>query len=126
MARISGINLPLEKRIVIALTYVYGVGPKRAADICQAAGVAESVRTKDLTPAQEDALRAEVAKFVTEGDLRRQVQANMKFLQDIHSYRGDRHRKGLPSRGQGTKNNARTRRGKRKTGGSGRTKVTKK
>ena len=111
MARIAGIDLPREKRIVIALTYIYGIGDTTAHKILSAAGVSEDVRAKDLTPDQEDKIRAEVDKVRVEGDLRREVTRDIKRLQDIGSYRGIRHRRGLPVRGQNTKNNARTRKG---------------
>lgn len=111
MARIAGVDLPREKRIVIALTYIFGVGSHTAEEVLKAAGVSEDVRTKDLTPDQEDKIRAEVDKYKIEGDLRREVSLNIKRLQEIGSYRGIRHRRGLPLRGQNTKNNARTRKG---------------
>ncbi|MCR4562945.1 MAG: 30S ribosomal protein S13 [Bacilli bacterium] len=115
MARIVGVDIPSEKRIVVSLTYIYGIGPTTAKKICQAAGVDESIRTKDLTDEQLVKLRAEVAKHKTEGDLRREVSLNIKRLTEINCYRGTRHKKGLPVRGQRTKTNARTRKGKRKT-----------
>lgn len=115
MARIAGIDLPREKRIVIALTYIYGIGNHTAQQILSAAGVSEDVRTKDLTPDMEDKIRAEVDKYRTEGDLRREISLNIKRLQEIGSYRGIRHRRGLPVRGQNTKNNARTRKGPKVT-----------
>ncbi len=111
MARIAGVDLPREKRIVIALTYIFGFGLHTAEEVLKAAGVSEDVRTKDLTPDQEDKIRAEVDKYKIEGDLRREVSLNIKRLQEIGSYRGIRHRRGLPLRGQNTKNNARTRKG---------------
>ena len=113
--RIAGINIPTEKRIIIALQYVYGIGPKRAELICNSAKVKQDIRTKDLTPDQEEALRAASADFVIESDLRREVSKNIRRLQEIGSYRGYRHRKRLPVRGQKTKTNARTKRGKKST-----------
>ena len=116
MARIAGVDLPRDKRIVVALTYIYGIGDTTAKKICADAGVSEDVRSKDLTPEdQEDKIRAEVDKIPVEGDLRREVSMNIKRLQEIGSYRGIRHRRGLPVRGQNTKNNARTRKGKKVT-----------
>ena len=100
MARIAGVDLPRDKRIVIGLTYIYGIG------------VSEDVRVRDLTPDQEEKIRGQVENIQVEGDLRREVSMNIKRLQEIGSYRGMRHRRGLPVRGQHTKNNARTRKGK--------------
>ena len=114
MARIAGINLPNLKHIEIALTSIYGVGRPRARDICANAGVEATTKVKDLTDAQVDKLRTEVAKFTVEGDLRRQVSMNIKRLMDLGTYRGMRHRRGLPVRGQRTRTNARTRKGPRK------------
>jgi small subunit ribosomal protein S13 len=114
MARIAGINLPNQKHIEIALTSIYGIGRQRAADICGSAGVATNTKVKDLTDAQVDKLRTEVAKFTVEGDLRRQVSMSIKRLMDLGTYRGMRHRRGLPVRGQRTRTNARTRKGPRK------------
>ena len=105
MARFAGVDIPNEKRIVISLTYVYGA----------AAGVSEDIRTKDLTSDQEDAIRRELDGLKLEGDLRREVSLNIKRLMEIGSYRGMRHRRGLPTRGQNTKNNARTRKGPAKS-----------
>jgi small subunit ribosomal protein S13 len=115
MARIVGVDIPNEKRIVAALPYVYGIGPSLARKICKDAKVSEDIRVKNLTDEQLVAIRAEVAKYKTEGDLRREVALNIKRLQEIGCYRGIRHKKGLPVRGQRTKTNARTRKGKRKT-----------
>lgn len=115
MARIVGIDIPSEKRIVVSLTYIYGIGDTTAKQICKDAGVSEDIRAKDLTDDQLVALRNEVAKYHTEGDLRREVAMNIKRLTEIGCYRGKRHRQGLPVRGQRTKTNARTRKGKRKT-----------
>ena len=111
MARFAGVDIPNEKRIVISLTYVYGVGLQTANKVLAAAGVSEDVRTKDLTSDQEDAIRRELDGLKLEGDLRREVNLNIKRLMEIGSYRGMRHRRGLPTRGQNTKNNARTRKG---------------
>lgn len=115
--RIAGVNIPAEKRLVIALTYIYGVGPARSVDICEKIKIAESVRVKDLTTDQEESLRKILADFgyVLESDLKREVSQNVKRLQDIGSYRGYRHRRKLPVRGQQTKTNSRTKRGKRGT-----------
>ncbi len=115
MARIVGVDIPNEKRVVISLTYIYGIGHPTAHKICQAAKVDEDIRVKNLTEEQLNAIRQEVAKIKVEGDLRREVALNIKRLQEIGSYRGIRHRKGLPVRGQRTRTNARTRKGKRKT-----------
>lgn len=114
MARIAGINIPANKHVVIALTSIYGVGRSRAARACAAAGVAPDVKVKDLTEAEVDRLRAEIARAPVEGDLRRQVSMNIKRLMDLGTYRGLRHRKGLPVRGQRTRTNARTRKGPRR------------
>lgn len=115
MARIVGVDIPSEKRVVISLTYVFGIGETTAQKICKDAGVSEDIRVKDLTDEQLVAIRTEVTKYRTEGDLRRETAMNIKRLQEIGCYRGTRHRKGLPVRGQRTKTNARTRKGKRKT-----------
>ena len=115
MARIAGVDIPNEKRIVVSLTYIYGIGNTTAKKICDAAGVSVEIRTKNLTDEQLTALRSEVAKYRTEGDLRREVALNIKRLTEIGCYRGIRHKKGLPVRGQRTRTNARTRKGKRKT-----------
>ena len=114
MARIAGVNIPVRKRVVVALTYIYGVGDTRAKAICEKAGVDPSTRVKDLTDSEEIAVRDAVNEYSVEGDLRREVSMNIKRLRDIGSYRGMRHRRGLPLRGQKTKNNARTRKGPRK------------
>ncbi len=126
MARIAGINLSNEKRIEAALLAIAGVGKSLAKKICANAKVDVGKKVKDLIEKEEDALRAEVAKQPTEGDLRRIVHQNVKLLQDIGSYRGSRHKKKLPLRGQRTRSNARTKRGKRMTMGSGRKKAEKK
>ena len=116
MARIAGIDLPREKRIEIGLTYIYGIGRKSAKDILALANIDPDIRVKDLTDAQEAALREVIDKHYTlEGDLRREVALNIKRLTEIGCYRGVRHRRGLPVRGQRTKTNARTRKGPKKT-----------
>ena len=116
MARIAGIDLPKEKRIEIGLTYIYGIGRPTANKILQATGINPDVRVKDLTGDQENALRTYIDKNIkTEGDLHREVELNIKRLKDIGCYRGVRHRKNLPVRGQNTKQNARTRKGPKRT-----------
>ena len=115
MARIAGINVPDQKIAVIALQSIYGIGPTRASEILANAGVEESAKLKDLDESVVDKIRAEVAKFTVEGDLRREVSMNIKRLIDLGTYRGLRHRRGLPVRGQRTKTNARTRKGPRKS-----------
>ena len=116
MARIAGIDLPREKRVEIGLTYIFGIGRKSAKDILAMAGVNPDTRVKDLTEDQEAALRDVIDKhFTIEGDLRREVALNIKRLTEIGCYRGVRHRRGLPVRGQRTKTNARTRKGPKKT-----------
>ena len=115
MARIAGIDIPRDKRIVVALQYIYGIGNTTAKNILKAADVSEDIRTKDLTEEQEGRIRSEVAKIKVEGDLRREVALNIKRLMEIGCYRGIRHRKGLPVRGQNTRNNSRTRQGPRHT-----------
>ena len=116
MARIAGIDLPREKRIEIGLTYIYGIGRKSAKDILEQANIDPDTRVKDLTDDQEAALREVIDKHYTiEGDLRREVALNIKRLTEIGCYRGLRHRRGLPVRGQRTKTNARTRKGPKKT-----------
>lgn len=114
MARIAGINIPVNKHTVIALTAIYGIGNTRAQQICAAAGVKPELPVKDLSEADIEALRAEVGKFSVEGDLRREVSMNIKRLMDLGCYRGLRHRRGLPVRGQRTRTNARTRKGPRR------------
>lgn len=111
MARIAGVDLPRDKRIVIGLTYIFGIGNSSAQKILADAGVSEDIRVRDLAPEDEDKIRAIVDNYKVEGDLRREVSLNIKNLQEIGSYRGMRHRRGLPVRGQHTKNNARTRKG---------------
>jgi small subunit ribosomal protein S13 len=114
MARIAGINIPNHQHASIALTAIFGIGRSRARKICDAAGVKQSAKIKDLTDAEMDKLREHVAKFSVEGDLRREVSMNIKRLMDLGCYRGVRHKKGLPVRGQRTRTNARTRKGPRK------------
>lgn len=113
-ARIAGVNIPVQKHIVIGLTSIFGIGRSTAKDICSAANIHPTKKTKDLTEAELDLLRNEVAKFRVEGDLRREVSMNIKRLIELGTYRGLRHRRGLPVRGQRTRTNARTRKGKRK------------
>ena len=116
MARIAGIDLPKEKRIEIGLTYIYGIGRPTANKILAATGISPDIRVKDLTGDQENALRVYIDKNIkTEGDLHREVELNIKRLKDIGCYRGVRHRKNLPVRGQNTKQNARTRKGPKRT-----------
>jgi small subunit ribosomal protein S13 len=114
MARIAGINIPVHKHAVIALTSIYGVGRSRSQSICDAAGIEQNRKIKDLTEAEIESLRTEVARFTIEGDLRREVSMNIKRLMDLGCFRGIRHRRSLPVRGQRTKTNARTRKGPRK------------
>jgi small subunit ribosomal protein S13 len=114
MARISGINIPNHQHAGIALTAIYGIGRARAEAICTAAGVEKSRKIKDLSDAEMERLRETVAKIAVEGDLRREVSMSIKRLMDLGCYRGVRHRKGLPVRGQRTRTNARTRKGPRK------------
>ena len=115
MARIAGIDLPKDKRIEIGLTYIYGIGRKSAKDILAQAGVNPDVRVKDLTDADEQKLRDAIDDYTVEGDLRRQTALDIKRLSEIGCYRGIRHRKGLPVRGQRSKTNARTRKGPKRT-----------
>ena len=114
MARIAGINVPVNKHTVIALQSIYGIGTTRSRNICAESGVPPDVKIRDLTEEQVEALRAEVAKVTVEGDLRREVSMNIKRLMDLGCYRGIRHRRGLPLRGQRTRTNARTRKGPRR------------
>src|ERR1700743_575381 len=109
MAPIAGLNISNNKTLVGGLQHIYGVGPTRAVETCAAAGVDPHTRVKDLTEVEVNALRSQIAKFAVEGDLRREVSMNIKRLMDLGSYRGIRHRRGLPVRGQRTKTNARTR-----------------
>ena len=115
MARIAGVDIPNDKRVVISLTYVYGIGKPLAQEILKSINISEDRRVKDLTEEELTKIRNEVSKYKVEGDLRRDVALNIKRLSEIGSYRGLRHRKGLPVRGQSTKTNARTRKGPRKT-----------
>src|SRR5579871_5448606 len=114
MARIAGINMPMNKHVVIGLTHIYGIGRSRARDILQTVGIQPSTRVKDLTEVEVAAIRSQVAKIAVEGDLRREMSMNIKRLMDLGTWRGLRHRKGLPVRGQRTRTNARTRKGPRK------------
>lgn len=125
MARISGVNLPKEKRIYIGLTYIYGIGRSLAMTILAETGIDPMKKVDALSAEEENKLREYISKMPTEGELRRKVALDVKRLQDIGSYRGFRHRRKLPVRGQRTKTNARTKRGKRVTMGSGRRKETK-
>lgn len=120
MPRIAGVTIPSEKRIEVSLTYIYGVGLTSSQKILVEAGIDPNVRAGKLSEAELDKIRAILSKIKVEGDLRREVGGNIKRLRDIGSYVGSRHAKGLPVRGQGTKTNARTRKGKAKTVGSGR------
>lgn len=115
MARIAGVDIPKQKRGVIALTYIYGIGKSRAADILEKAGVSEHTKVSDWTDEEIGNIRDAVGYYKIEGELRSEVQLSIKRLMDIGCYRGIRHRAGLPLRGQRTKNNSRTRKGKRKT-----------
>lgn len=114
MARIAGINIPVHKHAWVALTSIYGIGPTRARQICAAARVPDSTRVRDLSEGEVDALRNEVGRYTIEGDLRREVSMSIKRLMDLGCYRGLRHRRGLPLRGQRTRTNARTRKGPRR------------
>jgi len=114
MARVAGINIPDQKHTVIALTAIYGIGPTRSRQICEAAGVRPEIKVRDLTDAEVDALRAQIDRIPVEGDLRREISMNIKRLMDLGCYRGVRHRRGLPLRGQQTQTNARTRKGPRR------------
>ena len=115
MARIAGVDLPREKRVEIGLTYIYGIGSSTAKTILKKCGISEDIRVKDLTDEQVNAIRQEVDQIKVEGDLRRETQLNIKRLMEIGCYRGVRHRRSLPVRGQNTKNNARTRKGPKRT-----------
>ncbi len=117
MARIAGVDLPRDKRIEIGLTYIYGIGMCRANEILEKANVNPDTRVRDLTEAEVNALRSVIDGYTVEGDLRREVALNIKRLREINCYRGMRHRRGLPVRGQRTKTNARTRKGPRKVSG---------
>lgn len=115
MARIAGVDIPRDKRVVVSLTYVFGIGRSRASEILKEAGVSEDTRVRDLTEEELGKIREVIDGYKVEGDLRREVSLNIKRLIEIGSYRGIRHRRGLPVRGQNTKNNARTRKGPRRT-----------
>ncbi len=116
MARIAGINIPPHQHAEIGLTAIYGIGRTTARKICEAAGVAYSTKVKDITDAELEKVREQVGRYVIEGDLRREMSINIKRLMDLGCYRGMRHRRGLPVRGQRTRTNARTRKGPRKGG----------
>jgi len=112
MARIAGVNIPTNKRVLVALTYIHGIGPAKAKEICEAVGIAESARVQDLSDAEVIQIRETIdANYQVEGDLRRETAMNIKRLMDLGCYRGLRHRRGLPVRGQRTHTNARTRKG---------------
>ena len=115
MARIAGVDIPNDKRVVISLTYIYGIGLTTSKKVLEEAGISEDVRVKDLSEEQLNAIRKTIDAIKVEGDLRREVQLNIKRLMEIGCYRGKRHRQGLPCRGQKTKTNARTRKGPKKT-----------
>jgi small subunit ribosomal protein S13 len=116
MARIAGVDIPNEKRIDISLRYIFGIGPKSASTICDRSGITPATKTRDLTDAELTRIRDILDKeFIVEGDLRREVRQNIQRLIEINCYRGIRHRRGLPVRGQRTKTNARTKRGARRT-----------
>ena len=115
MARIAGVDIPSDKRVVISLTYIFGVGKTTAQKVLSAAGISEETRVRDLTEDELNNIREQLDQYKIEGDLRREVSMNIKRLMEIASFRGIRHRRALPVRGQNTKNNARTRKGPRKT-----------
>ena len=114
MARIAGVNIPDNKHVVVSLRYVYGIGPTVAKGLCAKTGVKPTAKVGELSEDQLDSLRNEISKLTVEGDLRREISMNIKRLMDLGTYRGIRHRRGLPVRGQRTKTNARTRKGPRK------------
>ncbi len=114
MARIAGVNIPVQKHTWVGLTHIYGIGRSRAFGICDVAGVKPETKIRDLTEAEVEGIRGQIAKLAVEGDLRREVAMNIKRLMDLGCYRGIRHRRGLPVRGQQTKTNARTRKGPRR------------
>jgi small subunit ribosomal protein S13 len=114
MARIAGINIPMNKHVGIGLTHIFGVGRSRALEVCEGAGIDPTTKVKDLTEAEVTAIRSQLAKWAVEGDLRREVSMNIKRLMYLGTWRGMRHRRGLPVRGQRTRTNARTRKGPRK------------
>jgi small subunit ribosomal protein S13 len=126
MARIAGVDLPEQKRVDIGLTYIFGIGRANVVSVLKVAGVDGSIRVKDLSEDEVNKLAKAVEKVKVEGDLQREIEQNIKRLEEINSYRGSRHRKGLPTRGQRTRSNARTRRGKRKTVGTVRKEVEQK
>jgi small subunit ribosomal protein S13 len=123
MARIAGVDLPEQKRVDIGLTYIFGIGRSNVTSVLKDAGVDAAKRIKDLTEEEVNKLQKSVEQFKVEGDLRQEIEQNVKRLEEISSYRGLRHRKGLPARGQRTRSNARTKRGKRKTVGTVRKEV---
>ena len=125
MARIAGVNIPNNQHADVALTAIFGIGRSRARVICTAVGIGFTVKVKDLSDEQMDKLRGEVGKFKLEGDLRREISMNIKRLMDLGSYRGTRHRRGLPVRGQRTRTNARTRKGPKKARSAARTPASK-
>ncbi|NEZ05226.1 30S ribosomal protein S13 [Wenzhouxiangella sp. XN201] len=114
MARIAGVNLPVQQHTWVALTQIYGIGRTRSYEICEATGVAPETKVRDLTEAEQEKLRQAIGQLTVEGDLRREVSMNIKRLMDLGCYRGLRHRRGLPVRGQRTRTNARTRKGPRR------------
>ncbi|GHA90557.1 30S ribosomal protein S13 [Cognatilysobacter bugurensis] len=114
MARIAGVNLPAQKHVWVGLQSIYGIGRTRSKQVCDSAGVVSTTKIRDLSEPEVERLRAEIGKFVVEGDLRREIGMSIKRLMDLGSYRGLRHRRGLPLRGQRTRTNARTRKGPRK------------
>lgn len=118
MARIAGVNIPDHKHVVISLTYIFGIGKTTSLKLCEATGIEPSVKVSQLSEDQLESLRNEIAKMTVEGDLRRTITMNIKRLMDLGCYRGLRHRRGLPLRGQRTKTNARTRKGRRKGAGN--------
>ncbi|MEI6266567.1 MAG: 30S ribosomal protein S13 [bacterium] len=126
MARIAGVNVPTEKRVVISLTYIYGIGPTRSQKILTQANIDQNIRVKDLTESEINRIREILEKnYKIEGDLKREVTQNISRLKEVASYRGIRHKLNLPVKGQRTKTNSRTKRGKRITMGSGKKKVSK-
>jgi small subunit ribosomal protein S13 len=114
MARIAGINIPVQKHVVVSLTHIFGIGRSRALKACAEAGIDPATKVKDLSEPEVEQLRTAIARFSVEGDLRRETAMNIKRLMDLGSYRGIRHRRGLPARGQRTRTNARTRKGPRR------------
>ena len=126
MARIAGVNLPAQKHVWVGLQSIYGIGRTRSKQVCEAAGVTSATKIRDLSEPEVERLRAEIAKFAVEGDLRREVGVAIKRLMDLACYRGLRHRRGLPVRGQKTKTNARTRKGPKRMQVAGKKKATKK